>query len=121
MLGVTDRNASRLRAESFVPDPAMCGVSVLISRSSNDGEHVLGDFEHVWDALVAQNAARGPDVQDKHSMTLRDGELKVSFAASVLHMRGPHPQKQPHVSSEGSILCWNGEARPTCARRHSRS
>ncbi|KZV92493.1 hypothetical protein EXIGLDRAFT_718274 [Exidia glandulosa HHB12029] len=85
----------------------MCGITVLLSRPADSELQEPGSVGAIWRNLVAQNAARGPDLQNTHTVTLKSG-LVLSLSASVLHMRGLHPQKQPHVL-DGNVLCWNGE------------
>jgi asparagine synthetase B (glutamine-hydrolysing) len=79
----------------------MCGIHCHISRHA---------FSRLTPATKALLQHRGPDsVEEKHVKTPKG--VYLSFAASVLSLRGDVLVPQPIVDLESkSILCWNGEA-----------
>ncbi|KIX04506.1 uncharacterized protein Z518_05376 [Rhinocladiella mackenziei CBS 650.93] len=83
----------------------MCGIFFSVARGGPS-----------WpdDAAVDALKARGPDSYKVLNVTLPDpppGNLYLTFASSVLALRGDRIQEQPlRDPSSGSILCWNGEA-----------
>ncbi|KAH7104468.1 asparagine synthase-domain-containing protein [Auriculariales sp. MPI-PUGE-AT-0066] len=82
----------------------MCGITVSVIQNQDATQC----SREVWDTLCISNAKRGPDWSATHTVTHHNGTI-LTFAASVLHMRGDHPTRQPHVSAAGDVLCWNGE------------
>jgi asparagine synthetase B (glutamine-hydrolysing) len=86
----------------------MCGIFVSLQR---------GTPQHIDNAAFEKLCSRGPD----HSNTLTVQSRKkgddpshavfLSFAASVLSLRGDRLSRQPlHHNPSGNVLCWNGEA-----------
>jgi asparagine synthetase B (glutamine-hydrolysing) len=107
----------------------MCGIflSACISPSEIDGP----GFDSLSLLLQQVNAARGPDAQGSHTLSLRAASqphsiafdcditpsttrdetphsLNIAFYGSELRLRGDYPILQPHLR-DGNILCWNGE------------
>lgn len=89
----------------------MCGIFFSLSCQG----HV---FPNPKTEQLLRN--RGPDSYDVHTVQLSNanGEshnkapsVFLTFASSVLALRGGHIQSQPLVDPKtGSVLCWNGEA-----------
>jgi hypothetical protein len=78
----------------------MCGIFCHISRHGHG---------HVPESMKTLLSHRGPDSLQEHRVETNG--IFLSFAASVLSMRGPSTLPQPLVDPKtGSILCWNGEA-----------
>jgi len=108
----------------------MCGIVLRIGTASSEDSKAYQ--EHIeWLGLIANNAARGksspchifitqrfsyslctgPDFQGQKEVAVssdKDIDVSITFVASTLHLRGPHPVPQPHVSDR-NIFCWNGE------------
>ncbi|CAF3515457.1 unnamed protein product [Rotaria socialis] len=53
--------------------------------------------------------ARGPDFQTQHGPISLTSNLYVTFAVSVLALRGYKQQQQPFIDEDGNILLLNGE------------
>ncbi|CAF3931200.1 unnamed protein product [Rotaria magnacalcarata] len=53
--------------------------------------------------------ARGPDFQTQHGPISLTSNLYVTFAVSVLALRGYKQQQQPFIDEDGNILLFNGE------------
>lgn len=98
----------------------MCGIFFSLSAS--------GPL-HPDDKTVALLKNRGPDSFHIHTIRIEipKGEgsalspaVHLTFAATVLALRGDHVQPQPLIDAESrSVLCWNGEAwsiagKPVC-------
>ncbi|KAI9445415.1 asparagine synthase-domain-containing protein [Lactarius indigo] len=94
----------------------MCGIVFVAdwhataanrcSRINNKG------FIELMGQLRAASAARGPDVQRDHQITLKSNQeatVYLDFFASELRLRGNAPVAQPHTHESGNVLCWNGE------------
>lgn len=89
----------------------MCGIFFSLSYRG----HV---FPNAKTEQLLRN--RGPDRYNIHTLQLSNnaGESNsktpgvfLTFASSVLALRGGHVQSQPLVDPKtGSVLCWNGEA-----------
>jgi asparagine synthetase B (glutamine-hydrolysing) len=80
----------------------MCGIYCALSRHG----HTLAPP----DPLLAKLRSRGPDSLRQHVVRVSPA-LCLTFAASVLSLRGDRLVAQPLVDVEtGSVLCWNGEA-----------
>lgn len=81
----------------------MCGIYGLIARATA-----------THDATISNNLQRclrnrGPDHLGQ--ITARHGDHRLTFASTVLSLRGDHVTEQPFRDpSTGSVLCWNGEA-----------
>ncbi|KAF8973774.1 asparagine synthase-domain-containing protein [Flammula alnicola] len=110
----------------------MCGifVSVRFSTPGNASLDVDQEFTSLSLELQRVNAARGPDAQNTHALSLLSSpppalsissdsasfissedvsrSLDAVFYASELRLRGDSPIVQPHVRN-GNVLCWNGE------------
>ncbi|KAI0768466.1 asparagine synthase-domain-containing protein [Trametes elegans] len=86
----------------------MCGILFSLQANSEEGERpACGCLHDLFPQLQAVIAARGPDAQDTVVYDLE--HFRLTFNASELRLRGDTFVKQPHVDSEGSVLCWNGE------------
>jgi asparagine synthetase B (glutamine-hydrolysing) len=82
----------------------MCGIYVSVSRK--------GPI-HPNHELRQHLCRRGPDqLGELNTQTsTENGTVSLSFASTVLALRGGHIAVQPLVDPQtGSILCWNGEA-----------
>jgi len=80
--------------------PMMCGIHALLSPGA---QTISPDLE-----LCLCN--RGPDYLGKEQRSVSD-TWTLSFTSTVLALRGDHITKQPLTHpTNGSILCWNGEA-----------
>ncbi|KAL0575130.1 hypothetical protein V5O48_006834 [Marasmius crinis-equi] len=96
----------------------MCGIFFCAQNNdsaSTPSHETLECLQRLRDA----NAARGPDAQQSHAITLPDSNkesvdrssspgISLEFFASELRLRGDSPVIQPH-EKDGDILCWNGE------------
>lgn len=87
----------------------MCGILASISSRS--------DVQEPDQRVLEQLRQRGPDCFNHFSIGYsiknrpHPNSSSVSFAASVLALRGGLVQAQPLVDNEsGSIFCWNGDA-----------
>jgi asparagine synthetase B (glutamine-hydrolysing) len=79
----------------------MCGIHCRISRHA---------FSHLTPTTKALLEHRGPDCVQEHHIKTSNG-VYLSFAASVLSLRGDVLVPQPMIDEESqSVLCWNGEA-----------
>ncbi|KIJ45484.1 hypothetical protein M422DRAFT_250803 [Sphaerobolus stellatus SS14] len=90
----------------------MCGITLCLRRANSFSSELLSDSPE-WAKLMENNKARGPDVQSREDITISfeddpKSKLSISFVASTLHLRGPKPVAQPHMSDK-YVLCWNGE------------
>ncbi|KAI0067903.1 hypothetical protein BV25DRAFT_1911767 [Artomyces pyxidatus] len=92
----------------------MCGIVfsarwTVAGEANNDQEPSYKKaYEELYEQLETANAARGPDAQRRHELSI-DGAI-LRFFASELRLRGDAPVVQPHVHAErGDVLCWNGE------------
>ncbi|KAI8319872.1 hypothetical protein GQ54DRAFT_299039 [Martensiomyces pterosporus] len=95
----------------------MCGIQVLIQRNEaairTRGEKT--NYADIWSNLTKTNSRRGPDSHRELAVTLpsnnaSDPAVNVTFGAHVLHLRGPHTERQPISDEEsGDVFCWNGE------------
>lgn len=85
----------------------MCGILVHVtgaSQSTND------DSSPETQELQDWVRRRGPDHCGHANIgPVGNSERRVSFFASVLHLRSQHVVKQPVVSPRGNILVFNGE------------
>jgi asparagine synthetase B (glutamine-hydrolysing) len=80
----------------------MCGIYCALNHHGR----VLAPPE----ALLAKLQSRGPDSLQQHVVHVSSA-FCLTFAASVLSLRGDTIVRQPLVDAEsGSVLCWNGEA-----------
>lgn len=83
----------------------MCGIFFSLNRGSS-----ITPTDQALDALKS----RGPDsLQTLGRVVSVSGsqDFHLTFASSVLALRGGHVQEQPLVDpASGSVLCWNGEA-----------
>ncbi|KIV88708.1 hypothetical protein PV10_08366 [Exophiala mesophila] len=83
----------------------MCGIFFSLNRGSP-----LKPTDQALDALKS----RGPDSLQSLELIVPVSESQdfhLTFASSVLALRGGHVQEQPLVDpASGSVLCWNGEA-----------
>lgn len=52
--------------------------------------------------------ARGPDFQNQYGPILFSSNFYITFAVSVLALRG-YKQQQPFIDEDGNILLYNGE------------
>ncbi|KAG0059114.1 hypothetical protein BGZ89_000695 [Linnemannia elongata] len=95
----------------------MCGI--LFSIQDRNVEPT-DKFAPTWSTLQELNSRRGPSAQDSHSVALSQpnndslgptwsSNIDMTFYGAVLHLRGDHVTRQPHVSSTGNVLLWNGE------------
>ncbi|KAF8527851.1 asparagine synthase-domain-containing protein [Hysterangium stoloniferum] len=88
----------------------MCGITICVKNAAHSNERISFDSPD-WRKLVAGNAARGPDSQNREDVTIDmapNNLISISFVASTLHLRGIAPVPQPHVSTK-NVFCWNGE------------
>ncbi len=53
--------------------------------------------------------ARGPDFQTEYGPILFSSNFYITFAVSVLALRGYKQQQQPFIDEDGNILLYNGE------------
>ncbi|KAF8942877.1 hypothetical protein BGZ47_006047 [Haplosporangium gracile] len=96
----------------------MCGILFsILDRNVEPTEN----FAPTWSTLQELNSRRGPSAQDSHSFALSQpnndslaptswsNNIDMTFYGAVLHLRGDIVTRQPHVSSTGNILLWNGE------------
>jgi asparagine synthetase B (glutamine-hydrolysing) len=82
----------------------MCGIYASVSKTGPT---------HPNPELKQLLSQRGPDhLGELDAQTSTEtGTVSLSFASTVLALRGGHLATQPLVDSHtGSILCWNGEA-----------
>lgn len=80
----------------------MCGIFFSIAK----GRPHLPDND-----AVAALKARGPDSYKIFQVVLASNDLHLTFASSVLALRGDTVQEQPLIDpTTGCVLCWNGEA-----------
>ncbi|KAK5827385.1 asparagine synthase-domain-containing protein [Linnemannia elongata] len=95
----------------------MCGI--LFSIQDRNVEPT-DKFAPTWSTLQELNSRRGPSAQDSHSVALSQpnsdsldptwsSNIDMTFYGAVLHLRGDHVTRQPHVSPTGNVLLWNGE------------
>ncbi|KAI1315381.1 hypothetical protein EDD11_000885 [Mortierella claussenii] len=93
----------------------MCGILFGIRHHRTQG---CQEYDHTWSTLQELNSRRGPNAQNTHAVrvgqgTLLDGStaeaVEMTFYGAVLHLRGDVVTRQPHVSSKGNVLIWNGE------------
>lgn len=93
----------------FILSPlVMCGIflQALAGQEASSAPCLGANLERV--------RRRGPDAfaVKYHSTNLHDGRaVRLAFASSVLHLRGPNIARQP-LSSDQFILQWNGEIYP---------
>ncbi|KZT58497.1 hypothetical protein CALCODRAFT_494755 [Calocera cornea HHB12733] len=92
----------------------MCGIVFSLRRGTDSfPEANASSTENVaqWKALCELNACRGPDHRAEHVVQLEcpGGKVELTFFSSVLHLRGKEVTKQPFVSEDGDVFCWNGE------------
>lgn len=83
----------------------MCGI---LFCASSPGHSIATVFER----LCQVNSSRGPDAQRTYQTsyeTPSSGAIDLRFFASELHLRGDVPISQPHLSPNGTVLCYNGE------------
>ncbi|KAH9846065.1 asparagine synthase-domain-containing protein [Lenzites betulinus] len=85
----------------------MCGI--CFSLCSTDADHAAGreTLDELFPRLQAATALRGPDAQETVHLDVQ--QMRLTFYASELRLRGDAFIKQPHTSAEGNLLCWNGE------------
>ncbi|KAK3824593.1 MAG: asparagine synthase-domain-containing protein [Benniella sp.] len=89
----------------------MCGILFRIQDQRSESH------KDTWSTLVQLNAKRGPSAQDTYCTTisLNDAQgsdethVELAFYGAVLHLRGDTVTRQPHVSTTGNVLLWNGE------------
>ncbi|KAF9919956.1 hypothetical protein FBU30_010344 [Linnemannia zychae] len=95
----------------------MCGILFSIQDKNVEPQE---SYDSTWSILQELNARRGPSAQDSHKVTLSQSKntnqdpllndaIDMTFYGAVLHLRGDHVTRQPHVSPSGNILVWNGE------------
>ncbi|KAK3839147.1 MAG: asparagine synthase-domain-containing protein [Linnemannia elongata] len=95
----------------------MCGI--LFSIQDRNVEPTE-NFAPTWSTLQELNSRRGPSAQDSHNVALSQpsndsldstwsSNIDITFYGAVLHLRGDKVTRQPHVSSTGNVLLWNGE------------
>ncbi|KAG0289524.1 hypothetical protein BGZ96_006954 [Linnemannia gamsii] len=96
----------------------MCGI--LFSIQDRNVEPTES-FAHTWSTLQELNSRRGPSAQNSHNVALNhpstdnldpaswSNNIDMTFYGAVLHLRGDNVTRQPHVSSKGNVLLWNGE------------
>ncbi|GJJ72773.1 asparagine synthase (glutamine-hydrolysing) [Entomortierella parvispora] len=92
----------------------MCGILFGIHPSDIQGRPMPDAYASTWSELQLLNARRGPSAQDVHQLTVsnvnaHDAACDLTFYGAVLHLRGDTVARQPHVSTAGNILLWNGE------------
>jgi asparagine synthetase B (glutamine-hydrolysing) len=99
------RYISILQHTHFKPHHAMCGIFCAIRRDR---------FHRLDSTSQKLLKARGPDSYQEHGVKISgrlDSEVYLTFASSVLSLRGRALVSQPLVDQEtSSVLCWNGEA-----------
>src|ERR1700737_2144428 len=83
----------------------MCGILFSLE--------FRGEAYSVPDDLIPWISVRGPDSLGTHKVQIQGIEsqqgIQLTFASSVLHLRGQKITKQPLCSEGGDVLCWNGE------------
>ncbi|KAH7915329.1 asparagine synthase-domain-containing protein [Hygrophoropsis aurantiaca] len=86
----------------------MCGIFCSVQERCHNNP----DFQNLAERLRIANAARGPDAQRSHRISLKtigdDFGLDLDLFASELRLRGDAPVVQPHEQG-GDVFCWNGE------------
>ena len=93
----------------------MCGILVLLLYSQNVSSLIpitsdlISALPQPWVNKIYQSILRrGPDGSGERVFKV-GGEYHLSFAGSLLHMRGSHPTLQPLTDSRGNCLLFNGE------------
>ncbi|CAD6578850.1 MAG: hypothetical protein TREMPRED_002299 [Tremellales sp. Tagirdzhanova-0007] len=91
----------------------MCGLTLSIRVLSSPYHQASSppSSDPIFTSLVNANSTRGPDSSNTYTHTVPlDSEhaIEVSFAASVLGLRGREVQGQPMVGARG-VLGWNGQ------------
>ncbi|KAI8995458.1 asparagine synthase-domain-containing protein [Trametes punicea] len=84
----------------------MCGILFSVAASEQD-DQTCASINELFLKLQEATAARGPDVQQTLSYDVQ--QLRLTFCASELRLRGDAFVQQPHTDSAGNVLCWNGE------------
>ncbi|KAI0670083.1 asparagine synthase-domain-containing protein [Trametes maxima] len=87
----------------------MCGILFLITSAVDDASkaQACGCLRDIFPKLQGAIAARGPDAQGTLQCDVK--QLRLTFYASELRLRGDVFIKQPHTDDCGNVLCWNGE------------
>ncbi|EFR01602.1 asparagine synthetase domain-containing protein 1 [Nannizzia gypsea CBS 118893] len=78
----------------------MCGIFFSLSNE----KHCYPD--QLTEKLIRN---RGPDSYQTECVCVSQKTTYLTFASSVLGLRGDSPQKQPLVDDNQLVLCWNGE------------
>ncbi|KAF9056380.1 asparagine synthase-domain-containing protein [Panaeolus papilionaceus] len=98
----------------------MCGIFASVRTIDSQSDPQNSNYDAVSTDLQRQNALRGPDCQNLHTIKLPihdtnlednpDLQLQLNFYGSELRLRGSSFVSQPHIEEEsGNVLCWNGE------------
>lgn len=88
----------------------MCGIGALIASSSTENAERSERpdlFELVASDLTSRLANRGPTASN--SSGFRHGHSHGLLIASILHIQGDEPAKQPATDEDGRLFLWNGE------------
>ena len=78
----------------------MCGILFHLSKQDSDIVYDTTELEE-------KVATRGPDSCE--TIIRHTPDWRLTFTASVLHLRGSQVYVQPIEGERGDVLCWNGE------------
>ncbi|KAI0824166.1 asparagine synthase-domain-containing protein [Trametes gibbosa] len=85
----------------------MCGICFSLCSTNTDNFAGREALQELFPKLQAATALRGPDTQSTVCVDVQ--QMRLTFCASELRLRGDTPVKQPHTGAGGNLLCWNGE------------
>ena len=89
----------------------MCGIFLCISKDAEVANRILNELEPTLNRRGPDSFQRIDRIEQVHSKSQNkiSSNLYITFAGSVLWLRGKCPQSQPLIDGNGGILLWNGD------------